>query len=154
MFTLHGTAKPGMALCVPAVWERGDQRMTTFTLPYPPSANRYWRSFGGHVVVSTEAKQYKASAALMARSSGVIPVDGDVVLHLDVYRPRKAGDLSNRIKVLEDALIGVAYIDDAQVVEIHARRFDEPQKKGLKRAGYVVVRVEVANGRMVEIRRS
>lgn len=113
-----------------------------FTLPYPPSANRYWRTFHGRTVVSQEARDYKALAGLLARCSGVEPLAGGVALHLDVYRPRAAGDLSNRIKVLEDALIGVAYADDAQVIEIHARRFDEPKKKGLKREGYVVVKVE------------
>lgn len=93
------------------------------SLPYPPSANRYWRSFRGTTVVSSEAKQYKRDVALLA--GGTEPFEGDVILCLDVYRARKAGDLSNRIKVLEDALQGIAYIDDKQVVEIHARRFDD-----------------------------
>lgn len=118
--------------------------MTVFTLPYPPSANRYWRFTRQGIYVSAEAKHYKQQAAQMARSEGVTVLDGAVILRLDVYAPRKAGDLSNRIKVLEDALNGVAYHDDAQVVEIHARRFEQPKAKGIKREGYVIVTVEVA----------
>lgn len=113
-----------------------------FTLPYPPSANLYWRSTARGVYVSAAAKLYKLQAAQDALRQGVEPIEGTVALHLDVYRPRAAGDLSNRIKVLEDALIGVAYDDDAQVVEIHARRFDQPKEKGIKREGYVIVTVE------------
>jgi crossover junction endodeoxyribonuclease RusA len=104
-----------------------DQRMKPITLelPYPPSANRYWRSFRGRVVVSSEARQYKLDVAMLARIAGVRPTDEPVSLTLEIYRPQRRGDLSNRIKVLEDALQGVAYHDDAQVVELHAKRFDD-----------------------------
>ena len=99
----------------------------TITLPYPPSANRYWRVFRGRPVTSAEARDYKLEAALRARVAGVKLIEGEVSLSLRVYRPRKAGDLSNRIKVIEDALQGIAYTDDKQVVEIHALRFDDAQ---------------------------
>lgn len=95
-----------------------------FTLPYPPSANRYWRQTSRGVYVSIEAKAYKSEAGWIALSSGCSePLVGEVALSLDVYRPRRSGDLSNRIKVLEDSLNGIAYEDDEQVAEIHARRF-------------------------------
>ena len=100
---------------------------TTLTLPYPPSANRYWRTFRGMTVVSPEARAYKANARLRALAQGVRPLDGPVRLVLRVYRPRKAGDLSNRIKVLEDALCGVAFEDDDQVVAIEATRLDDKE---------------------------
>jgi Holliday junction resolvase RusA-like endonuclease len=40
------------------------------------------------------------------------------------YRERKAGDLDKRIGILLDALQSTAYENDAQVIEIHARRED------------------------------
>lgn len=97
------------------------------TLPYPPSANRYWRNFRGRTVVSAEATAYKRAAGLECRRQNPYgrPLTGDVVLRLKVFRPRRAGDLSNRIKVLEDALIGIAFVDDSQVVRIEAERHDD-----------------------------
>lgn len=108
------------------------------TLPYPPSANRYWRTTRqGRTYVSPDAKAYKRAVADRARAALVgPPLAGEVALTLAVFRPRKAGDLSNRIKVLEDALIGIAYRDDAQVRRIVAERFDD------KRAPRVEVLVE------------
>lgn len=95
-------------------------------LPYPPSSNRYWKVWRGRAVVSAEAKQYKQGVRLRALTEGHRkPLEGPVVLSLVVYRPRRAGDLSNRIKVLEDALNGIAWIDDKQIVELHARREDD-----------------------------
>jgi crossover junction endodeoxyribonuclease RusA len=95
------------------------------TLPVPPSANRYWRVFRGRAVVSQEARQYKGFAGLFYRNAGGTLHDGPVCLTMTVYRARKAGDLDNFEKVLLDALRGLAYIDDAQVVEIHAYRRDD-----------------------------
>lgn len=95
------------------------------TLPWPPSSNRYWRMGQGRIFVSPEARRYKLDIATLARVAGLRPTDKPVKLSFDLYRPRKSGDLSNRIKVLEDALQGTAYISDSQVVEILARRFDD-----------------------------
>ena len=94
-------------------------------LPYPPSANVYWKVWRGRAVESPEARRYKHGVMLRARTEGIRPISGPVHLTLAVYRPRKAGDLSNRIKVLEDALCGVAFEDDDQVESIHAMRFDD-----------------------------
>lgn len=44
---------------------------------------------------------------------------------MDFYRPAKRGDLDNRIKILLDALEGIAFENDSQIIEIHARRFDD-----------------------------
>lgn len=97
----------------------------TITLPPAPSANRYWRNFRGRMVTSAEARAYKEQAAWIARAAGMEPETGDVSLTVRWYRERKAGDLSNRLKILEDALIGVAYTDDSQIVRIVAERYDD-----------------------------
>lgn len=101
----------------------------SLTLPYPPSANAYWRSvvIAGRVrvLLSSEARRYKKAVAKYAASVVRAPMLGPLRLTLTVYRPRRAGDLSNRIKVVEDALNGVCYVDDSQIVEIIARRFDD-----------------------------
>lgn len=96
------------------------------TLPYPPSGNRYWRVFRGIVVPSQEAKTYKASVKFRAMNQDVFePLKGEVVVSVAVFRPQRSGDLDNRLKVLLDSLRGVAFADDKQVVELHARRYDD-----------------------------
>lgn len=94
----------------------------SLVLPYPPSSNVYWRNWRGRMVVSGEARAYRNAVGLECRSKNVTPLDGTVRLVLHVYRPRKAGDLSNRIKVVEDALQGYAFNNDSQVVAIVATR--------------------------------
>ncbi|HXI15179.1 MAG TPA: RusA family crossover junction endodeoxyribonuclease [Chloroflexota bacterium] len=96
------------------------------TLPYPPSSNRYWRTDrGGRPHLSDEAKAYKLDVLLFAVAAGLRPLEGPVRLTLTIFRPRRAGDLSNRIKILEDALNGIAWGDDKQIVELHAYRKED-----------------------------
>ncbi|RKG97010.1 RusA family crossover junction endodeoxyribonuclease, partial [Corallococcus sp. CA047B] len=95
-------------------------------LPYPPSANTYWRAAKGRgLVPSREALAYKAAVARVAALAQVKPLAGPVRLTLTVYRPRRTGDLDNTLKVLNDALNGLAWLDDEQVVSIHAERADD-----------------------------
>jgi Holliday junction resolvase RusA-like endonuclease len=118
--TLRGKQKAAMAP-TPGNWTP-----VRLTLPYPPSANRYWRKTKhGRVYVSEEAKAYKSNVATLGAVKGCRPLTGDVAMILIVYRPQKSGDLSNRIKVLEDALIGVAFADDKQVTQLVAQRRDD-----------------------------
>lgn len=97
----------------------------TFVLPYPPSANKYWRNVNGRMVVSEAARNYKTTVGLMVRRGMKQPLAGEVKVNVAVYRPRKSGDLDNSLKILLDSLKGTAYIDDDQVVEIHAMRGDD-----------------------------
>jgi crossover junction endodeoxyribonuclease RusA len=97
-----------------------------FVLPVPPSANRYWRNYGGRVVVSDEARAYKGQAGWLAKEAGCGLLTGPVGVLLHVHRARRVGDLDNYIKVLLDALRGVVFEDDSQVVELHAFRGEDP----------------------------
>lgn len=120
--------------------------MITVVLPYPVSANRYWRT---RVVkniamtyVSSEAKAYKEQVGWILRAAGVrAPLQGRIAIAYTLYpnrpqdyrtRQRKLGDawhdtvqcidLDNAQKVLLDSLKGIAFEDDAWVRRITAER--------------------------------
>lgn len=125
------------------------------TLPYPPSANRYWRTAtirgSARTFLSTEAKQYREDVAWRARLAGVRePLDCRVALTVRLYphrpqdwqrRQRKDPatwddtvqciDLGNCEKVLSDALNGVAWIDDKLHRRIVLERC-EPDEQGAR----------------------
>jgi crossover junction endodeoxyribonuclease RusA len=107
-------------------------------LPYPISANRYWRPvrLGTRITIvpTKEAKQYKADVIYACRSAGIKPISGRVCVHIDLFpqrpldwqkRMRKDGaawddtvrclDIDNARKVVYDALKGVAFDDDAWI---------------------------------------
>jgi crossover junction endodeoxyribonuclease RusA len=116
-------------------------------LPYPPSANRMWRSFNGHVVKAPGAQQYQRTVQILAAQAGVIPTDDPVWLDITLHpkKPKKdtgvqvrSIDLSNCIKCAEDALNGIAWVDDRQVEKLTARR-GEPVE-----GGALIVRWEIA----------
>lgn len=132
-------------------------------LPYPISANRYWQHGTAgkppHVVtfVSKEAKVYKNLVRIAAYEQGCRkPIRGRVRVALELYphqpvdwqkRARRDPmnwdddvqciDLDNARKVLDDALIGVAYVDDAWIWESAGKRM-EPDAQGAR----VVVTIE------------
>ena len=95
-------------------------------LPAPVSANRYWRIFGGRVVKSAEARSYRAEVQIKARD--VTPLDGPVSVHIALCpEMTKKGvasktrlDLDNCLKVALDALQGIAFNNDKQVVKLVA----------------------------------
>jgi Holliday junction resolvase RusA-like endonuclease len=94
------------------------------TLPVPPSANRYWRRAGTHLHLSADAVAYRRDVANRCRLAKVKPLIGDVSLAVVWYRARKSGDTGNRLKQLEDALQGHAYLNDNQIAELHIVRRD------------------------------
>jgi crossover junction endodeoxyribonuclease RusA len=111
----------------------------TLDLPEPPSANRWWRNVRGRMVTSAEARQYKADVLRLAveqtrrpLSRARIAAPTPVRVTLVWFRGRKAGDLDKRIGVLMDALQGVCFENDSQVVELHATRIDRPRDAGVR----------------------
>ena len=115
------------------------------TLQYPPSANRYWRSRavcirGKWVVqtyVSTEAKQYKAAVRSLVSLVCRAPFTDEVCIDVKLFRPRKSGDIDNRIKVLFDAFNGVVYDDDKLIKKCQVERFED---KDNPRAEVIITR--------------
>lgn len=97
----------------------------TITLPIPPSANRYWRNCRGRMVVSKEAKDYKERVGWLLKAEHCQPISGPIDARIKVFRARRAGDLDNFLKVIFDALKGIAFADDDQIVRIEALRRDD-----------------------------
>jgi crossover junction endodeoxyribonuclease RusA len=132
------TAQPARALSQPIV----------LTLPYPISANRYWRSFTAGkraiVTVSKEAEAYKTAVNLLCWQAGVRePIEGRVAVAVQLYphrpldwakRQRLLGvawddgvqclDLDNANKVLLDAIKGIAIEDDKWVRKLSSERME------------------------------
>lgn len=102
----------------------------TLNLPYPVSANRYWRSFvpKGHkraiVVPSDEAKSYRTECGWIAKAAGVrAPVTTPLEAQFLLFTPTRAYmDIDNALKVAVDALKGVVYEDDRQIWRIEIER--------------------------------
>lgn len=97
----------------------------SFTLPYPPSLNNLYATVRGRRVLSAEGRNYKEGVKLVLTMAGIQKVSGAIRLTVKVYRPRKAGDLDNTLKVVLDGITGVGWEDDRQVEHIHAYRFED-----------------------------
>lgn len=110
----------------------------TFVLPYPVSTNLMWRHFRGRLILSPRGRAYKALVAEIALAAGRTPFAGDMAIDVTLYarqtkkptvkRPR-CSDLSNSLKVVEDALQGIAFADDAQTRSI-SMKYGEPVPGG------------------------
>ena len=118
---------------------RGGATGLTVALAYPPSANRLWRNHRGRMVVSSEAQAWKRAAAWKARAQGcpllVGPVAVSVILHPRLTKSGKESqirlDVDGPIKITLDALQGVAYDNDRQVVRLSAMIGPPLQEGGL-----------------------
>lgn len=108
-------------------------------LPETPPANRMWRNWRGRTVLSATAKAYRAQVkACYLRQVGTLCCrypSGDVRVIVAWHRSARRGDLDGRLKLLLDALNGLAYRDDRQIGELVAERQDDGQ-------GVMVVVVE------------
>ena len=107
-------------------------------LPYPVSANRYWRIWRNKAVRSAEATAYKSVVRRIAQEAGVMPSEGSVAVCLRLIpKANKDGsasktviDLDNALKVTLDALQGIVYENDKQVRRIVAEYSSEPVAGG------------------------
>ena len=111
--------------------------MNRLLLPYPISANRYWRNMNGRLVVSKEAMEYKRTAKHEAIVGRCKPLQGQVsvslYLHPKLTTKGKASetrlDLDNCVKVALDSMNGIAYADDKQITRLFAE-IGEPMQGG------------------------
>jgi len=135
--------------------------MIALTLPYPVSANRYWRPvrIGTHITIvpTSEAKKYRKQVIDAALAAGIVnPLLGRVAISVRLYPHRPLDwakrerldpegwddtvqclDLDNVNKVVLDSLKGVAIEDDKWVRSLTALRM-RPDENGAR----LLVRIE------------
>lgn len=92
--------------------------------PAPVSVNALYVPIGkGRLVLSAEGREFKNEVGWIAREAmmraGLEETARPVALQIEWSKPYSAGDLSNILKALEDALSGIVYADDRQIVEEH-----------------------------------
>jgi crossover junction endodeoxyribonuclease RusA len=95
-----------------------------FTLPYPPSVNRYWRHNRGHFHVSQEGQLYRRKVWEACLIQKITKCNGDLKLEIDIYPPdRRKRDIDNICKAVLDSLEHAkVYDNDYQIAELTLRR--------------------------------
>lgn len=93
-----------------------DRDPMVLTLPMPPSVNALYGRVNRDAIEARDA--YKRDVArLCGRYRN--PFAGPVAVVMEIYFERRGSDLSNRVKLTEDALNGICWVDDGQIEEAH-----------------------------------
>ena len=98
--------------------------MTTYTLPWPPSVNGYWRSFRNRQIISKRGREFRENAIAAVLEQGRTRTLGRLSVLFRAYPPdRRIRDLDNFIKATADALshAGV-WSDDSQIDDLRIVR--------------------------------
>lgn len=88
-----------------------------FTVPGPAVAKERPRHGGVHVWTPQRTKDFETDVAWSAKVARAKPNDGEIVVTLRFFGCR--GDWDNLSKSVCDALNGIAYRDDRQIIEAH-----------------------------------
>lgn len=90
--------------------------MITLELPFPPSINKYYKSWRGRVVLGAEGRSYKQVVGGICLEQRCKPLRGNLYAGIQFFPPdRRRRDLDNFLKCLLDALEGFCYEDDYQI---------------------------------------
>ena len=108
--------------------------MYELELPLPPGTNRIWRVYHGITVLSKEARDFKQKVFMLAKERHLDePTEDNVVVNIlyapkarkkETNRPMRRMDVDAVIKPVLDSLIGIAYVDDKQVIDVRSRIVD------------------------------
>ena len=127
--------------------EVSDLKSLTYTLPWPPSVNHYWRRvlIGGkpRTLLSKEGREFKQAAVgavLQQRRGPSAPLSGRLAIAVTLFPPdRRRYDLDNRLKAVLDSLTEArVWEDDRHVKIIHL------EEGGIVRGGACRVRIAPA----------
>ena len=90
-------------------------------LPWPPSVNRYWRTFQGRMIISAEGRSYrKAVADQVFIQRGAKHYEGKLKVVIEAWRPdNRKRDLDNLLKAVLDSLTHAGvWADDGLIIDL------------------------------------
>ena len=93
------------------------------TLPWPPSANHYYRRVGPRTLISREGREYRRTVCgLLAPVGGGIrkpPCGGRIALCMDAFPPdRRRRDLDNLQKSAVDSMQHAGVYQDDSLIDL------------------------------------
>lgn len=98
-----------------------NENAITLTLPWPPSVNKYWRTFQGRMIISAEGRSYrKAVADQVLIQRGAKHYTGKLCVVIEAFRPdNRRRDLDNLLKaVLDGCTHAGVWEDDSNIVDL------------------------------------
>lgn len=93
----------------------------TFTLPWPPSLNKYWRTFKGRMIISAKGRDYREAVIEQIKlQGGAYGYKGKLVVEIEAYRPdKRRRDLDNLLKAALDGCTHAGvWEDDSNIVDL------------------------------------
>jgi crossover junction endodeoxyribonuclease RusA len=98
-----------------------NENAITLTLPWPPSVNKYWRTFQGRMIISADGRAYRRAVAdqvLIQR--GAKDYAGKLCVVIEAFRPdNRRRDLDNLFKaVLDGCTHAGVWEDDCNIVDL------------------------------------
>lgn len=104
------------------------EKRVQVTLPYPPSVNHMYTHTARGVFMSEAGKAFKLEArCCVSHHEWRFLLGTPLAVTMHIYRPRKAGDIDNRVKLILDSMNDVLWVDDSQICELHVYRHDDKQ---------------------------
>lgn len=113
--------------------------MIKFTAPIKPVtwSRPQFDSRNKQVYNKDTLTEYEETIGFYAKAAmqGRPPLTGEVRLYAEFYRPKPkkrkdkpeqvsfSGDVDNYLKAVSDALNGICYVDDRQVVDVRGKKF-------------------------------
>lgn len=95
--------------------------MIDLVMPWPPSVNKYWRTFQGRMIISAEGRSYrKAVADQVLVQCGAKHYAGKLRVVIEAHRPdNRRRDLDNLLKaVLDGCTHAGVWEDDSNIVDL------------------------------------
>lgn len=94
---------------------------TDLTLPWPPSMNKYWRTFQGRMIISADGRSYRKAVAdqvLIQRAAKNYTCK--LRVQIEAFRPdNRRRDLDNLLKaVLDGCTHAGVWEDDSNIVDL------------------------------------
>lgn len=93
--------------------------MISFILPYPPTANTYWRhptkgKLAGRHLISEKGRAYRAEVQALALTQKLnIGMNGRLKVNIQVLKPdNRKRDLDNLLKSLLDSIVKAGIVED------------------------------------------